>query len=232
MSPARTSAPAGVLVDFYGTLVADDDEVVESITVAAAVASGGRVGADHVARTWWSHFEPACLVSRGPTFALQRDLATRSLARTLDELAIELDPTALTARMWPAWRAPQPFADARVFLDRCPVPVCVLSDIDRADVEAALEHSGLPLGAVVTSDDVRAYKPAPDGFRAAAELLGLPLGDLWHLGDSLSSDIAGAAALGLGTVWVNRRAQVRTLEAPVPDVEVRILTDVLPLLGS
>lgn len=207
----------------------DDDEIVASITDTAAAASGGRVSADVVARTWWSHFEAACLASRGSSFERQRDLATRSLGHTLDELAIEQDPTSLTARMWPAWRSPQPYPDAQVFLARCPVPVCVLSDIDRDDIEAALAHSELPLELVITSEAVRAYKPAPEGFLAAADQLGLPLADLWHIGDSLRSDIAGAAALGLGTVWVNRRARSRW-SGPVPDVEVRRLTEVLPQL--
>jgi FMN phosphatase YigB (HAD superfamily) len=222
--------PAGILLDFYGTLVEDDDREVATIGDIAAAASGGRVTVDQVGRAWWSHFEAGCRSATGPEFVLQRGLATRSLDQTLRDLGLELDAATLTERLWPHWQAPRAHPDAWAFLEQCPLPVCVLSDIDRADVEAAIAHTGLPLPWVVTSEDVRAYKPAPDGFHAAAARLSLPLGALWHVGDSLSSDIAGAAGLGLPSVWINRQGTGRGTAAPVPVFEISSLTELLPML--
>ena len=44
----------------------------------------------------------------------------------------------------------------------------------------------------VTSESVRAYKPHPEPFEAALELLGVDRSRLLHVGDSLGSDVRGA----------------------------------------
>lgn len=46
------------------------------------------------------------------------------------------------------------------------------------------------------------WKPAPELFRLAAERCGEPLEDAWMIGDNPVTDIGGAAALGIGTVWI------------------------------
>lgn len=219
--------PAGLLLDFYGTLVVDDDAAVASITATVSAATDGRVTAELVGGTWWSHFVAACSDAQGRRFRRQRDLAALSLQQTLTELEVDLDATGLTQLMLPAWREPPAYPDAHLFLEHCELPICVLSDIDRDELEAAIAHTQLPVQHVITSEDVRFYKPSPEGFRAAAAALDLPLTDLWHIGDALTSDVAGAAALGITTVWINRTAAAAASSAPSPDIEVERLTDLL-----
>jgi FMN phosphatase YigB (HAD superfamily) len=50
------------------------------------------------------------------------------------------------------------------------------------------------------SDEVGHYKPAPQIFEAALEMLGAQPGEALHVGDLRRTDIAGAAALGMRTV--------------------------------
>ena len=54
----------------------------------------------------------------------------------------------------------------------------------------------------------------------AAEALGVEPGDAWHVGDSLSADVAGANAAGLGAVWLNRDGLVRRGGDPEPDHDI------------
>lgn len=77
------------------------------------------------------------------------------------------------------------------------IPVCVLSNIDRTDIEAAISLHGLRFHGLVTSDDAKAYKPHPEMFRLGLELLGLNASDVIHAGDSRSSDVAGARAMDI-----------------------------------
>lgn len=51
------------------------------------------------------------------------------------------------------------------------------------------------------SDELRVRKPDPRIFRAALEGLGLRADEVVHIGDDATADIAGAAALGMRTVW-------------------------------
>lgn len=54
----------------------------------------------------------------------------------------------------------------------------------------------------VTSEGDGVAKPDPEIFLAAARLVDLSLDGAWMLGDNAEKDIAGAAALGLRTVWL------------------------------
>ncbi|MGD6740839.1 HAD family hydrolase [Streptomyces sp. BH106] len=61
---------------------------------------------------------------------------------------------------------------------------------------------GLVQGWVV-SEAVGHKKPEPEIFRAAADAVGVPLEGAWVVGDSPHTDIGGAHALGLRSVWVS-----------------------------
>ncbi|HEU4899721.1 MAG TPA: HAD-IA family hydrolase [Actinomycetota bacterium] len=62
--------------------------------------------------------------------------------------------------------------------------------------------------AVITAEDVGAYKPAADHFQAllrTVEGLGITPGELLHVAQSLFHDHVPAKRAGLATVWINRR---------------------------
>ena len=59
---------------------------------------------------------------------------------------------------------------------------------------------------MVTAQAARGYKPDPHNFEVAFERLGLPRERILHVAQSLFHDHVPAKALGLTTVWINRRA--------------------------
>ncbi len=78
---------------------------------------------------------------------------------------------------------------------------------------------------VVTSADAGAAKPHPAVFRKALSLAGVDGAGAVHVGDSLDNDVAGARALGIRAILVQREGE------PPPGVEsVRVLTEVATLL--
>jgi HAD superfamily hydrolase (TIGR01549 family) len=88
--------------------------------------------------------------------------------------------------------------------------------------------------AIVISGAAGVAKPDPAIFELAAAQLDLPLSAIWHVGDSLQADVAGAlnAELG-GAVWLNRSG-VRTTAAQAqarPHFEIASLSELAPLLA-
>jgi phosphoserine phosphatase len=57
---------------------------------------------------------------------------------------------------------------------------------------------------VVASGDLGLGKPAAEIFTCALDQLGVKAGETIMVGDSLQRDVAGASALGMRAVWVNR----------------------------
>jgi 2-haloalkanoic acid dehalogenase type II len=196
-----------VLLDFYGTVVHEDDAVVAGVCRAISQTCPGGHRPDEIADYWWQTFSALVAGSYGSSFAAQRVLEHRSLEDTLSRFEATCDAESLSERMYAHWQRPPIFDDAQAFLRQMRLPVVVASNIDRRDIEAAIDHHRLSFDAVITSEDVRAYKPRPELFRAAAEAVGVPLERVLHVGDSATSDVAGANALGIPVAWVNPRAE-------------------------
>ncbi|MEX2205321.1 MAG: HAD family hydrolase [Myxococcota bacterium] len=91
------------------------------------------------------------------------------------------------------------------------------------------------LDPIVISEEVGIRKPRAEIFEAVLERLGSAPGEVIHVGDSLSADVAGAAALGMRTAWLTRRvadpeAALREYEGPQPDHVIEDLAGLERLL--
>ncbi len=58
---------------------------------------------------------------------------------------------------------------------------------------------------VITAQTARSYKPDPHNFEVAFERIGLPPDRILHVAQSLFHDHVPAQALGMTTVWIDRR---------------------------
>lgn len=86
--------------------------------------------------------------------------------------------------------------------------------------------------AVVISGEVGIAKPDPAIFGLVLDKLGLSPRQVWHIGDSLTTDVAGAQAAGLTAIWLNRRGARRDDGDPEPDHEIRSLSQLSTLLST
>ena len=57
---------------------------------------------------------------------------------------------------------------------------------------------------VFTSEDAKIYKPGKGLFELALSSSGLSPDEVIHIGDSVSSDVHGAAKVGIRALWLNR----------------------------
>lgn len=105
---------------------------------------------------------------------------------------------------WPA------FADSAAALGylKQHFKLVILSNVDRVSFTRSNTKLDVDFDLILTAQDIGSYKPDLRNFeRLLAELdaLGIAKTRLLHVAQSLFHDIAPACALGLGTVWVNRR---------------------------
>jgi putative hydrolase of the HAD superfamily len=102
---------------------------------------------------------------------------------------------------------------------------------------ALLDAAGLApsLDAVVISHEHGLRKPRAEIFEATLAQLGVAPAEAIHVGDNLDADVAGAAAVGMRTVWITRCVgdADRTLEkhrGPAPTWRVADLSEIEALL--
>jgi len=224
---SREFRPQAVLLDFYGTLVEEDEAVTQQISRRLAAASPARPATEAVGSFWSRCFQRLCAESCGPAFRSQRRVEIQSLEQTLREFRADgLSADELCRDQFEYWRRPSILPEVKSVLAACPVSVCVVSNTDDDDLQSALRHVGLRFDMVVTSEDCRSYRPRPEMFEKALSLLGLPAGEVLHIGDSIRSDIAGAKAAGIPMLWINPDGRQAPAEL-TPDYVSRDLTGLL-----
>lgn len=82
---------------------------------------------------------------------------------------------------------------------------------------------------IVVSAEVGAVKPDSAIFGRVLDSSAVSSAEVWHVGDNLRTDVAGAAGAGMAAVWVNRRGELCD-QGPVPDAEISALDGLLKLL--
>jgi 2-haloacid dehalogenase len=83
----------------------------------------------------------------------------------------------------------------------------IVSNVHRAGFAASNERLRGDFAAIITAEDVGAYKPAENHFRAldaALPGLGVDRSELLHVAQSLFHDHVPAKREGLPSVWINR----------------------------
>jgi putative hydrolase of the HAD superfamily len=93
----------------------------------------------------------------------------------------------------------------RIASDAGWVPI-VVSNGETRQQEQMIRKTGLDqyLAGWVISEEAGVSKPNPRIFSIAAQRAGMSLAGAWIIGDGPETDIGGAAAMGLRSVWLTR----------------------------
>lgn len=115
---------------------------------------------------------------------------------------------ALRSQLLEAYFALDAFPDARQMLQELKSrdhPTAILSNGTPTMLAAAVEGAnfGALLDAVLSVDELRAYKPRPQVYELVTARFGCTPGDVMFV-SSNRWDVMGAASFGFRTVWVNR----------------------------
>ena len=137
-----------------------------------------------------------------------------------------------SVRDWPA------FSDSSRALQalKKKYKLAILSNIDDALFTFSAQRFGVQFDWIITAQQAKSYKPSLNNFHLGIERIGLPRSKILHVAQSLYHDIVPAKALGLSTVWVNRRHDKKGFGATPsaqaqPDLEVPDLQTLAEMIG-
>jgi putative hydrolase of the HAD superfamily len=156
---------------------------------------------------------------------LYPEILTKSMAGLSVQYGIEASAEDLatfgdSVQRWPAF----PDSAEALTLLKQKFKLIILSNVDRNSFAESNKKLGVKFDAIITAQDVGAYKPRLDGFHKLAQTckeLGVTEGGLLHVAQSLFHDHVPAKQVGLQTVWINRRHNDPGWGAtPVPQAEV------------
>jgi 2-haloacid dehalogenase len=119
----------------------------------------------------------------------------------VEPTAAEIDDFAGSVVDWPAFED-SPAALAAL---KTRFRLGVLTNCDDDLFAASNRRLGVEFDWVVTAQQARGYKPAISNFELLFERVGLPRARILHVAQSLYHDHVPAKALGLRSVWIDRR---------------------------
>lgn len=188
----------------YGTLIDADAGVYAALRplLASAGVSGDRPA---VLAAFRRHESTARAADPTRPYADVLADAHRALAHEWSVICSQHDH-ALFARSVPQW---PPFPDAFGALQylRRYFRIAIVTNSDRASVEASSRRLECRFDAVVTPEDAGACKPDRRHYEqlfARLERLGATPGQALHVGHSVQHDLEAAAAAGLPVAWIDR----------------------------
>jgi 2-haloacid dehalogenase len=146
--------------------------------------------------------------------------------------AEELQQFSTSVKDWPAF----PDSPAALQALHRKFRLAIISNIDDDLFAFSAQRLQVRFDWIITAEQAKSYKPSLNNFRLAFERIGVPQTRILHVAQSLFHDIAPANALGLSSVWVNRRHDKAGSGAtPVaqarPDVEVPDLRALAAKIG-
>lgn len=174
--------------------------------------------------------EPA--VQGEASFRRYRTVLTETLQRAAGELGLPLreddaDALATSIPYWPV------FPDVERSLGRLRSDgwrLALLTNCDRDLIALTQRRLPVPFDAVVTAEDVRAYKPAPAHFRRFEASIAPDRARWIHVAQSYFHDIRPASKLGIRRIWVNRHAERE--DPSLADATVADLSDLPEAVAS
>jgi 2-haloacid dehalogenase len=113
--------------------------------------------------------------------------------------------------------------------------LAILSNTDDDLFQSTRPQLEVEFDQVITAQQAQAYKPSLKLFELALSRIQAPAHRVLHVGQSIYHDVIPAQALGLATVWVNRRSArpgvgaVKPAEAK-PDIIVTSLEELAALI--
>ena len=191
--------------DCYGTLI-DWETGLLGVLAAWAREQDLDVSEEELLLAYADH---EAAVERETPSALYPDVLATAFRRTGEKLGTPVSDewAQRLGDSVPDWPAFPDSPDALARLARR-YKLIILSNVHRAGFAGSNERLRGDFAAIITAEDVGAYKPAENHFRALDATLpnlGVDLGELLHVAQSLFHDHVPAKRQGLPSVWINRR---------------------------
>lgn len=201
-SPIDWAAVEVLSFDCYGTLIDWERGILARLHALLGTGSAQTAPDDALLEAYARH---EARLEAGP-YMPYRQVLTEAIAATVEERGQGL-PASARAKLggsvaeWPA------FADSVAALARLGTRfgLAVITNCDDDLFDFSDERLGRPFTWRITAQQVGSYKPSKRNFEFALQRIGLAPERIVHVAQSLYHDHVPARAMGLKTVWVNRR---------------------------
>ena len=218
-----------VIFDMYDTLVRNDQRRWRTTFQEIIQEQGLDTNASRLWQVWRREdrkFRANRLIPDKP-FQTYRQCWRDGFASAFDALGLSGDAEAAVDRSIGdlANRSPFPETMQAVGVIQENWRTAVLSNADDNFLLPNLSLLGLEFEVVLSSEQARSYKPAPEFFLAMLRRLGVSAQETVYVGDRQFEDVKGASGVGINAIWINRSKAALDSKLPRPAGQISSLLE-------
>jgi FMN phosphatase YigB (HAD superfamily) len=153
-----------IFLDFYGTLVHEDDDIIPPICEQIKACTDKECSTKDLSKYWWKMFSIKFRNSFGDTFKTQRELGLTSLAETIKHFESNCIAEEIIKPQFAHWKKPRLYEDSQPFLQELNrvASLYILSNIDTSDVMAAATYHGIRVNDINGDNNVGEKRDSPE----------------------------------------------------------------------
>ena len=203
-----------IFMDYTGTMVREDEPYTRELIKYFATHSNVH-DPKEILGIVWSKVKEYESESFGDSFVGLEERTRRILSFCAENCGFTGDMDYMLEVWRKVWVCAPLFDDVKPFFNKCNLPIYVLSNDDTCFLEESMRIKDLSPAGIISAEMARACKPNKAIFEKALEVSGVEPGEVVHVGDSITSDVEPARAMGITPVYISRKAA-----AEVPGVRV------------
>ena len=193
-----------VLLDYTGTMVREDDPYTREL-LGYFMSHSDLNTPEKAFGAVWGKIKELEEVCYGDRYIGLDEKADRILSFCAENYGLTGDLNYMHETWRKIWIHAPLFDDVKPFIRQIGCPVYVVTNDDLCYVEQSFREKELEVAGIVSAEMVRACKPHREIFEKALEMAGVLPEEAVHIGDSVTSDVLPAKALGITPVYLSRK---------------------------
>lgn len=195
-----------VFLDYTGTMVREDEPYTMTLLKYFLTHSDLTVPEKALGFVW-TRIKEIEYEYKDEKFIMKDEIADMILEEAVRDHGLKGDLKYMHDVWRNAWIKAPLFDDVKPFIERSPLPVYVLTNDDLQYIDQSMAEKDLQPAGIVAAEMVRACKPHREIFEKALEMAGVTPEEAIHIGDSMTSDVQAAAAVGITPVLIDRKGR-------------------------
>ena len=194
-------------MDYTGTMVREDEPYTKEL-VKYFMEHSDLKDPKEVLRVVWSKVKDIEATCFGADFILNDEKVDRILSFCCDNYGLKGDLQYMHETWRKIWVYAPLFDDVKPFFERVKEPIYIISNDDMRYLEESMRIKELHPAGIISAETVRACKPHRSIFEKALTVAGVYPDEAVHIGDSVTSDVEPAKALGITPIYLARKGDV------------------------
>ena len=195
-----------IFLDYTGTMVREDDPYTMRL-LNIFLSSSILKKPEEALRTVWGLIKKTEWECYRDSFVKKDEMVNRILNICVQEYQLQYDLEELHEIWRNSWIYAPLFEDVRPFVERCSLPVYVVTNDDLCYVQQSLEEKKLRVAGIISAETVRACKPHTEILEEALRVSGVAPEEAVMIGDSEESDINCALKTGIVPILLDRKGK-------------------------